>query len=682
MTAGIRKGESSDDFDLFDNITPEEAGDIFKYLQSRAKDDDDGKPRIAKSTAAKRRRTVKARHKRSTAGSSPSSMKIEAWSGHITISDHVEGPTFMTAVHEHAHSILDHTAASNPPPVVPNGHGIGNSPRGLPEGKPAVSNQTDDDPGICEPIAFMSIFPYVYFMIQDFGVAKDASSISVYAGMVTSAFAFAEFSSGVAWGRLSDKIGRKPVLLTGLAGTALSMLIFGLSPNLPVALLARALGGLLNGNIGVLQTTVAEMITVKEHQPRAYSIMPTVWCLGSILGPALGGALARPVSTYPNVFEAGTVWERFPYLLPNLVCTVIVACGVVIGILFLEETHAEKKYRRDPGLEAGRWIISKVTRCAEPKPVSEKLARFNDEVMSLLGEEDSPPGYRTAAAAPSLPSTPTSVCSVPRSKPAVTKAFTRQVALNIVSYGILAYHTMTFDAMLPTLLSTKAPENPEPFRLPFKFVSGYGLDTNEIGVILSVQGLYSMIATVVFFPFLAQRVGPLRLFRLIALSYPVLYVTTPYLVLLPDYLRMAGVYGIVIWKCTFATMAYPSNAILLTNSAPSLLMLGTINGVAASTASLSRAFGPTVSGFLFSAGLRLGYSGLAWWCSAIIAIVGAVISLRMTEKGGRMDIDEKNEEDQEIGFEGHILDHCAPESAIAAAEPRASNLEVDRALLE
>ena len=64
--------------------------------------------------------------------------------------------------------------------------------------------------------------------------------------MVTSAYAFAEFSSGVAWGRLSDRVGRKPVLLAGLAGTALSMLVFGFARNLPVAVLGRALGGLLN----------------------------------------------------------------------------------------------------------------------------------------------------------------------------------------------------------------------------------------------------------------------------------------------------------------------------------------------------------------------------------------------------------------------------------------------------
>lgn len=91
----------------------------------------------------------------------------------------------------------------------------------------------------------MSIFPYIYYMIQSFGVSKDLNSF--YAGMVTAAFTFAEFSSGMLWGKLSDRVGRKPVLLTGLAGTGLSMLVFGFAPNLYVAVIARALGGLLNG---------------------------------------------------------------------------------------------------------------------------------------------------------------------------------------------------------------------------------------------------------------------------------------------------------------------------------------------------------------------------------------------------------------------------------------------------
>lgn len=96
----------------------------------------------------------------------------------------------------------------------------------------------------------MSIFPYVYYMISSFHITNDEKQIALYAGMVTSAFAFAEFSTGVMWGRLSDKVGRKPILLTGLAGTGISMIVFGFSPNLTTALIARALGGLLNGYVG------------------------------------------------------------------------------------------------------------------------------------------------------------------------------------------------------------------------------------------------------------------------------------------------------------------------------------------------------------------------------------------------------------------------------------------------
>lgn len=237
-------------------------------------------------------------------------------------------------------------------------------------------------------------------------------------------------------------------------------------------------------------------------------------------------------------------------------------------------------------------------------------------------------------------------------------------------------HTMTYDSMLPTLLSTKEPEHGSPWRLPFKFVSGYGLTTKEIGVVLSVQGVYSMIATVFIFPIIVRRLGALGLFRTITLSYPLLYIVTPYMVLLPESFRMAGVYFLVIWKCTCATLAYPSNAILLTNSAPSLLVLGTINGVAASTASLSRAFGPTISGLLFSAGLRLGYSGLAWWCSALIAVAGAVISLRMRDEGGRMDTEEADEDD-DLPYEDHVIDQRGLDSALTTSEPLIADIDVD-----
>lgn len=68
------------------------------------------------------------------------------------------------------------------------------------------------------------------------------------------------------WGGLSDRLGRKPVLLLGCAGTVLSLLVVGFSFNFWIALLGRFLGGALNGNIGVIQTMVGELTVNPKHE--------------------------------------------------------------------------------------------------------------------------------------------------------------------------------------------------------------------------------------------------------------------------------------------------------------------------------------------------------------------------------------------------------------------------------
>ncbi|KAL3481998.1 major facilitator superfamily domain-containing protein [Aspergillus californicus] len=501
---------------------------------------------------------------------------------------------------------------------------------------------------ICEPIAFMSIFPYVYRMVESFQVTDSDRQIALYAGLITSSFTFAEFSAGMFWGRMSDKIGRKPVLVMGLIGTAISMVVFGFSPNLATAMVARSLGGLLNGNIGVLQTTVAEIVTVKEHQPRAYSIMPFVWCLGSIIGPAMGGALSQPCDNYPSLFQPGTIFERFPFLLPNLVCVVILVTGVVVGLLFLEETHPEKKHRRDPGLELGKWLIGKCWGSSAQTAEEDAKADTADSHYSDDFDETTPPAYRSAEASPRLGSAKEvdalsanddiekQMAGQSNKKP---KAFTRQVIFNIIAYGILAYHSVSFDQLMPVFLST--PESDGNVALPFKFTGGLGLTTKTIGLMLAVQGVYSMIAQLWLFPFVVRHFGTLRTFRFVLLVWPPLYLLVPYLILLPAKLQMAAAYVALISKITFHVIAFPSTAILLANAAPSLKVLGSINGAAASVASLSRAFGPSITGFLHSKGLESGYSVISWWACAFVCFVGAIQSFWMEESERQEDTDEK-----------------------------------------
>ena len=102
-------------------------------------------------------------------------------------------------------------------------------------------------------------------MVQDIKGKEDAS---FYAGLLVSAFAMAEASTTMFWGALSDRHGRKPIVLVALAGTALSSLLFGFAKNYWVAILARVVGGLLNGSIAVMQTMVAEMVKKPEHERR------------------------------------------------------------------------------------------------------------------------------------------------------------------------------------------------------------------------------------------------------------------------------------------------------------------------------------------------------------------------------------------------------------------------------
>ena len=130
---------------------------------------------------------------------------------------------------------------------------------------------------------------------------------------------------------------------------------------------------------------------------------------------------------------------------------VVVLIGLVVGVLFLEETHEKKKQRRDPGLELGRWIVQKFkARSGGEGFTYSKWADANvDEATTLLEPDREPPNYDTAADSKLVHSELVIVPNVlehdqdpeadkSASTPAKKNALTTQVMLNVVSYGILA----------------------------------------------------------------------------------------------------------------------------------------------------------------------------------------------------------------------------------------------------
>jgi MFS family permease len=73
----------------------------------------------------------------------------------------------------------------------------------------------------------------------------------------------------VFWGGVSDRVGRKPVLLIGCIGTLVSLLVVGFASSFWLALCGRLLGGLLNGNVGVIQTMVGELVKDPNHERKS-----------------------------------------------------------------------------------------------------------------------------------------------------------------------------------------------------------------------------------------------------------------------------------------------------------------------------------------------------------------------------------------------------------------------------
>lgn len=136
-----------------------------------------------------------------------------------------------------------------------------------------------------EPVSFTSLFPYVYFMVKHLRPDKPESSIARYAGYISGSFALCQALTGVHWGRYSDKYGRKPILLIGLLGSALSLFWFGSATSYHMAMIARCMGGFLNGNVGVIRTAIGEIAPRRKHQALAMSTMSLLWQLGCVIGP-------------------------------------------------------------------------------------------------------------------------------------------------------------------------------------------------------------------------------------------------------------------------------------------------------------------------------------------------------------------------------------------------------------
>ena len=179
---------------------------------------------------------------------------------------------------------------------------------------------------LSEPLTQSSLQAYMFYQLRSFDPSLPTSSISAQAGMMQGSFTAAQFLTAILWGRLADaeRIGRKKVLLIGLAGTGFSCLGFGFSRTFWQAMVCRTLGGALNGNVGVMRTMISEIIKEKRFQSRAFLLLPMCFNIGEFSQTTLhrfadGGhrrhyrTSLRWITFGPCNELSQTFWEQFAF---------------------------------------------------------------------------------------------------------------------------------------------------------------------------------------------------------------------------------------------------------------------------------------------------------------------------------------------------------------------------------
>ncbi|CAE6468440.1 unnamed protein product [Rhizoctonia solani] len=397
---------------------------------------------------------------------------------------------------------------------------------------------------LSEPISYSVIYPFVAQLVNETGVTGgDKSKIGYYAGMIESVFFLTESVITLQYGRISDRIGRRPVLMFGLLGQAVSIFLFGLSKQFWQLVASRSLSGALNGNVGVVKSMVVEL-TDETNQAQAFAFTPMIWSLGSTLGPLIGGTLSYPAKHLPRMFDT-SFWKKYPYFLPCLTAAVYAGCVFMAGALFLKETH---------NVRAEQY--------------SNSTAEYG---------------------ATSVQS------SAPRRFMSVRSVFTKRARIAITNYAFLAFSDITYLSLLPVM-----------FAVPVKD-GGLEFSPRTIGIVLALQGIITSLFQVCFFASLHRRFGNKRVYVTGYICYSFLIVLLPTihkLALMEMKRTMWATLGLLLALSCPAFMTFSCMAIYVSSSAPSKDSLGTLNGISQTIVSVIRAIGPVTATSLFSLSAR------------------------------------------------------------------------------
>ncbi|KAG1768481.1 MFS multidrug-resistance DHA1 sub-family [Suillus occidentalis] len=439
---------------------------------------------------------------------------------------------------------------------------------------------------LSDPLSSQTLAPFIPQLIRDIGVTHgDESQVGHYVGILQSSYFAAHALTIFHWSRLSDQIGRKPVLLAALLAISVSMFSFGLSKTFLDLVFSRAICGAFNGINGVVNSMVID-ITDETNMPKAYGYMPVPWMIGTIAGPLIGGSLSRPADGFPDIFGRSELLKTYPYLLPCSISGVFASIAFLVTYFHLKESVST----RTPLWELIKGGFSRLSYPKPPQPSS------NVDPGETNPEEV-------------------------QSKPLSLRALmTPKVSTITAIYTITGLFSMAFSTVLPVFYAT-------PIEL-----GGLSLDPPRIGATLATAGVAHGIFQMVFYARLHDYFGA-KVMHVAGVSSGI-----PIVILFPVINALARAYGIclIVWLFVAVQLALTTNlimcysclALFVKAAAPNRASVGATNGITQLFVAGARIIGPASATSIFSYSMQEGHDAwLAYYFMMAIAFLAVGASL-------------------------------------------------------
>ncbi|WP_276119528.1 TCR/Tet family MFS transporter [Pararhizobium qamdonense] len=194
---------------------------------------------------------------------------------------------------------------------------------------------------VLDAIGIGLIFPILPTLLQD---VTHTQNVAPYIGTMTALYAVMQFIFAPVLGALSDRLGRRPVLLISLGGAAVNYLFLAFASHLWMLFIGRAIAGLTSANIAVAMAYITD-ISREDQRARRFGLFNAMFGIGFIIGPVLGGVL-------------GDHWLRLPFIAAAL----LNGCNLLLAFFVLPESRTSSREKINLSalnpLRPLRWVFS------------------------------------------------------------------------------------------------------------------------------------------------------------------------------------------------------------------------------------------------------------------------------------------------------------------------------------